>query len=55
MLPIEILDILEKWFSISVTCVKWNGCVSIFLDYWLVFARVEYYLHFYSRFLLTAL
>jgi len=29
-LPIEILDILEKWFSISVTCVKWNGCVSNF-------------------------
>ena len=29
-LPIEILDILEKWFSISVTCVKWNGCFQFF-------------------------
>jgi len=21
---------LEQWFSIAVTCVKWNGCISQF-------------------------
>jgi len=26
----EILNILEKWFSITVTSVKWNGCISQF-------------------------
>ena len=20
---------LEQWFSITVTCVKWNGCISV--------------------------
>ena len=31
-LPSEILNILEQslWFSITVTCVKWNGCISQF-------------------------
>ena len=29
-LPNEILRILELWFSISVTCVKWNGYNSHF-------------------------
>ena len=29
-LPNEILNILEQWFSITVTCVKWNGCISQF-------------------------
>jgi len=29
-LPNEILNILEQWFIISVTCVKWNGHVSHF-------------------------
>jgi len=29
-LPSKILNILEQWFSISITCVKWNGCVSSF-------------------------
>jgi exonuclease III len=28
--PIEILAILEKWFDISVTCVKWNNITSPF-------------------------
>lgn len=29
-LPIQLLTIFELWFSISVTCVKWNGHVSHF-------------------------
>ena len=29
-LPCEILSILERWFSVTVTCVKWNGSVSHF-------------------------
>jgi uncharacterized membrane protein YqgA involved in biofilm formation len=29
-LPVELLQILEKWFSISVTCVKWGRHVSQF-------------------------
>ena len=29
-LPDEILRILELWFSISVTCVKWNRYNSHF-------------------------
>jgi len=29
-LPNEILSILERWFDISVTRVKWNGHVSHF-------------------------
>jgi len=29
-LPNEILNILEQWFNISITCVKWNACVSSF-------------------------
>jgi len=29
-LPNQILNILEQWFSIAVTCVKWTGCISLF-------------------------
>jgi len=29
-LPIQLLTISELWFSISVTCIKWNGHVSHF-------------------------
>jgi len=29
-LPCELLDIFEYWFTISVTCIKWYGCVSTF-------------------------
>jgi len=31
MFPNELLAILENWFSISVTCVKWGKHVSHFL------------------------
>jgi len=31
-LPIQLLTIFESWFSISVTCVKWNGHVSHFFN-----------------------
>ena len=30
-LPNQLLTIFELWFSISVTCVKWNGHVLSFL------------------------
>jgi hypothetical protein len=29
-LPVQLLTILETWFSISVTCVKWDKLVSYF-------------------------
>ena len=29
-LPVQLLTLLEIWFSVSVTCVKWNGHVSFF-------------------------
>ena len=32
-LPIQLLTIFESWFSISVTCVKWNGHVSNFFQF----------------------
>ena len=31
-LPNQLLTIFELWFSISVTCVKWNGHVSQFFN-----------------------
>ena len=31
-LPIQLLIIFELWFSISITCVKWNGHVSHFFN-----------------------
>jgi hypothetical protein len=30
--PNEILVLLEKWFDISVTCVKWNNFTSPFFN-----------------------
>ena len=29
--PIQLLIILEKWFAVTVTCVKWNEHMSIFI------------------------
>ena len=29
-LPNELLSLLERWFSISVTCVRWGSCYSHF-------------------------
>jgi len=55
-LPNEILNILELWFNISVTCVKWNGSMSHFFRlYSLVFVRVECCLRFYLLCLLAVL
>jgi hypothetical protein len=31
-LPVELLSVLESWFSTSVTCIKWNGHVSSFFQ-----------------------
>ena len=28
--PVNILAVIEKWFAISVTCVKWGDRMSIF-------------------------
>ena len=30
-LPVNILQILERWFDISITCVKWGNQVSNFI------------------------
>jgi Reverse transcriptase (RNA-dependent DNA polymerase) len=27
-IPIELLQVIEHWFSICLTCVKWRGCFS---------------------------
>jgi len=29
-IPVQLLAVLENWFIISITCVKWNGHVSHF-------------------------
>jgi hypothetical protein len=29
-IPLQLLSVLETWFIISVTCIKWNGHVSYF-------------------------
>jgi hypothetical protein len=31
-LPVQLLILLETWFRVSVTCVKWNGHVSHFFQ-----------------------
>jgi len=31
-LPNELLSLLEQWFSISVTCVRWRSCYSHFFS-----------------------
>ena len=31
-LPNELLSLLEQWFSISVTCVRWGACYSHFFQ-----------------------
>ena len=31
-IPVELLNVLETWFSVSVTCVKWNGHMSHFFS-----------------------
>ena len=30
--PVNLLAVIEKWFAISVTCVKWGDRMSIFLN-----------------------
>ena len=51
--PIELLSILEQWFKMSFTCVKWNESTSYFLDYWLVFDKGECCRHSFLHYLLT--
>ena len=31
-LPNELLSLLEQWFSISVTCIRWGACNSHFFQ-----------------------
>ena len=31
-LPNELLSLLQQWFSISVTCVRWGACYSHFFS-----------------------
>ena len=30
-IPISLLNIIEKWFTESITCIKWNGYVTHFI------------------------
>jgi len=30
LLPVQILKVMENWFSACLTCVKWRGCFSQF-------------------------
>ena len=31
-LPVYVLTVIEHWFAISVTCVKWHNCLSSFFN-----------------------
>ena len=28
--PVQIMAILETWFTVTITCVKWKNCFSTF-------------------------
>ena len=45
--PVNLLAVIEKWFSISVTCVKWGDRMSIFL----IWCQVVHYPHPYSLYM----
>jgi hypothetical protein len=42
-LPIELLCILESWFSNCYTCIKWYGVKSIFSRLTLALGKEAYY------------
>ena len=53
-IPIKILCILENWFAISVTCIKWSDIISNFSAWQVAFVKVEYNCrHIFLHVLLT--
>jgi len=42
-IPSNFLFLLEKWFSVSISCVKWGSSYSEFFSYYVVYVRVEYF------------
>jgi len=52
--PVALLVLLEKWFEMSVTCVRWHGHDSELFRL-IAGAKVEFCLHFCMLFLLTML
>jgi len=53
-IPCNLLSVLEKWFAVGISCVKWGSSYSIFLGYYVVCVKVEFFLHFYLQFSSTA-
>ena len=47
--PVNLLAVIEKWFAISVTCVKWGDRMPISFN--LEFGKVVYYPHHYSLYM----
>jgi len=53
----NLLMLLEHWFAIGVTCVKWGSIMSRFIGLvgYAVYGKVVCYLLIFSRFILTVL
>ena len=52
--PVELLKILEYWFSISETCVRWQGQFSYFFKLTVGTRQGGYFLRLFLLCLLTA-
>jgi len=50
--PVKLLCVLEYWFAIGSTCVKWYSCFHVPSVFPAGLGRAEYYRHIYSRYTL---